>query len=61
LKELFLLNVLKDPKSVNKSKTSEAMAAILFACTKNYKFLHSAHKISDAIIKAVALQVAGIG
>jgi len=37
------------------------MAAILFACTKNYKFLHSAHKISDAIIEAVELKVAGIG
>jgi hypothetical protein len=37
------------------------MAGILFACTKDYKFLHSAHIISDAIIKAIKLEVPGIG
>jgi len=37
------------------------MAAILFASTKDYKFLHSAHLISDAIIKAVEDNVPGMG
>ena len=37
------------------------MAGILFACTKDYKFLHSAHLISDAIIKAIEHEVPGIG
>jgi hypothetical protein len=37
------------------------MAGILFASTKDYKFLHSAHLISDAIIKAIQYEVPGIG
>jgi len=37
------------------------MAGILFACTKDYKFLHSAHMITDAIIKAVKKEVPGMG
>ena len=44
-----------------KNKISGTMAAILFACTKDYQFLHSAHLISDAIIKAVECEVPGIG
>jgi len=37
------------------------MAGILFACTKDYKFLHSAHMITDAIIIAVKKEVPGMG
>jgi hypothetical protein len=37
------------------------MARILFACTKDYSFLHSAHLISDAIIKAFEAKVPGMG
>jgi len=48
-------------KSKDKAKTSEMMAGILFACTKDYNFLHSAHMISEAIIKAVKSEVPGIG
>jgi len=45
----------------DKSRTSEMMAGILFACTKDYKFLHSAHLLSEAIIKAVEFEVPGMG
>ena len=44
-----------------KNKISATMAGILFACTKDYQFLHSAHLISDALIKAVECEVPGIG
>jgi len=37
------------------------MAGILFACTKDYKFLHSAHLCSEAIIRAVEIEVPGMG
>jgi len=37
------------------------MAGILFASTKDYKFLHSAHLISNAVIIAVEKGVPGMG
>jgi len=37
------------------------MAAILFACTKDYSFLHSAHSITEAITEAIKREVPGIG
>jgi len=53
LKKMFL--GIKD-----KSTTNEMMAAKLFFFTKEYKFLHSAHILSDAIIKAIKHEVPGI-
>jgi hypothetical protein len=44
-----------------KNEIRANMAGILFACTKDYKFLHSAHLISEAIIKAFEQKVPGIG
>jgi len=37
------------------------MAGILFACTKDYEFLHSAHVLSKAVIKGVKRGVPGMG
>jgi len=43
-------------KDVNKN-----LAKTLFTCIKNYSFLHSSPYLVQAIIKAVKLEVLGIG
>ena len=57
IEEKYKLSTIFTPDEVTddtkKTNISISMAGILFACTKDYTFLHSAHSLTDAIIKAI--------
>lgn len=42
-------------------QVSPTLAALMFSCSKDYQALHSAHLLTDAIIKAIELEVPGMG
>lgn len=48
-------------KIAKAKKTSYSMAALIFACIKDYSYLHSGPFLSDVIIASVKMGVPGIG